>query len=337
MTARPVTRYAWNGNAALAYQVDGDGPIDIVLQIGFASQLDLNWESPRRASFMRGLAGHGRLIVSERRGMGLSERYAPADIPPLEITADDMIAVLDAAGSERAVIMTTGGAGFTATYLAAAHPNRVAGIVLFGFSPMFAGFSPTFAELPDATWAWSDPAWDEVVGHFLNDWGRTAFVDYLGVDYLDAAEPDSFVRWCAASAAPGGAAHEVRHWAVTRGLLSRFRGTEMDTAGDGFFCTFDGPARAVRCAQAIAAAMRPLGIEVRAGVHTGEVEMIAGKAGGIAASIGARVASKAGPSEVLVSSTVKDLVAGSGLGFEDTGEHELKGVPDRWRLYRVVS
>ena len=128
-----------------------------------------------------------------------------------------------------------------------------------------------------------------------------------------------------------------RHHGVVRAMLGRYRGAEIDTAGDGFFATFDGPARAVRCAQAIVEAVRPLGIEVRAGVHTGEVETIDGKVGGIAVAIGARVGALAGPSEVLVSQTVKDLVAGSGLTFEDAGEHELKGVPDRWHLYRVVS
>jgi class 3 adenylate cyclase len=127
------------------------------------------------------------------------------------------------------------------------------------------------------------------------------------------------------------------HHRRVRGQLARFRGTEVDTAGDGFFATFDGPARAVRCAVAIVEAVAPLGIEVRAGVHTGEVEMIDGKAGGLAVVIGARVGALAGASEVLVSQTVKDLVAGSGLSFDDAGEHELKGVPDRWRLYRVAG
>jgi class 3 adenylate cyclase len=111
----------------------------------------------------------------------------------------------------------------------------------------------------------------------------------------------------------------------------------MDTAGDGFLATFEGPARAVRCALAVGRAVRELGIEVRAGVHTGEVELATDDVRGIAVHIGARVAALAGPSEVLVSRTVKDLVAGSGLAFEDAGEHELKGVPDRWHLYRVVS
>jgi len=127
------------------------------------------------------------------------------------------------------------------------------------------------------------------------------------------------------------------HHSRVRALLGRYRGTEVDTAGDGFFATFDGPARAVRCAQAVVEAVRELGLEVRVGVHTGEVETIDDKVGGIAVAIGARVASKAAPSEVVVSQTVKDLVAGSGLAFEDAGEHELKGVPDRWRLYRVVN
>jgi class 3 adenylate cyclase len=128
-----------------------------------------------------------------------------------------------------------------------------------------------------------------------------------------------------------------KHHATVRALLTRFRGLEVDTAGDGFFATFDGPARAVRCAQAIVEAVRRLGLEIRAGVHTGEVQMIARKAGGLGVVIGARVGALAAASEVLATSTVKDLTAGSGLLFEDVGEHELKGVPDPWRLYRVVN
>jgi class 3 adenylate cyclase len=126
-----------------------------------------------------------------------------------------------------------------------------------------------------------------------------------------------------------------RHHAAVRALLARFRGREVDTAGDGFFATFDGPGRAVRCAAEIVRAVATLGIEVRAGLHTGEVETIDGKIGGLAVNIGARVCGLAGASEVLVSQTVKDLVAGSGVVFEDRGEHELKGIPDRWRLYAI--
>ena len=128
-----------------------------------------------------------------------------------------------------------------------------------------------------------------------------------------------------------------QHHARVRALLARYRGHEVDTAGDGFFATFDGPGRAVRCAQAIVRSVGTLGIEVRAGVHTGEVETIDGKAGGLAVVIGARIGGLAEASEVLGSQTVRDLTAGSGIAFEDAGEHELKGVPDRWRVYRAVD
>jgi class 3 adenylate cyclase len=128
-----------------------------------------------------------------------------------------------------------------------------------------------------------------------------------------------------------------RHHAVVRAMLGRYRGREVDTAGDGFFATFDGPARAIRCACAITEAMHSVGLEVRAGLHTGEIETVGGDVRGVTVHIGARVAALAGPSEVLVSQTVKDLVVGSGLVFDDAGEHELKGIPDRWRLYRVVD
>jgi class 3 adenylate cyclase len=128
-----------------------------------------------------------------------------------------------------------------------------------------------------------------------------------------------------------------RHHAIVREALKRWRGVEIDTAGDGFYATFDGPARAVRCALDIAQSVRELDVEIRAGVHTGECELVDGKPTGLSVSIGARVAAEGGPSEILVSQTVRDLVAGSGLVFEDAGDRELKGVPGRWRLYRVVS
>jgi len=129
----------------------------------------------------------------------------------------------------------------------------------------------------------------------------------------------------------------AKHDQVVRSQIARYRGREIKTMGDGFLATFDGPARAVRCASAITAAMASLGLEIRAGLHTGEVELDGDDVAGIGVAIGARVAAASRPSEVLVSQTVKDLVAGSGLTFEDRGEHELKGVPDRWRLYRVAS
>jgi class 3 adenylate cyclase/pimeloyl-ACP methyl ester carboxylesterase len=128
-----------------------------------------------------------------------------------------------------------------------------------------------------------------------------------------------------------------RHHAIVRDAIARYGGDEQDTAGDGFYARFQGPARAIRCATEITAALHDLGIEVRAGIHTGECEVVDGKCSGLSVSIGARVMSMAGPSEVLISQTVKDLVAGSGLTFEEAGEHELKGVPDHWRLYRVTG
>jgi class 3 adenylate cyclase len=127
-----------------------------------------------------------------------------------------------------------------------------------------------------------------------------------------------------------------RHKSTVRALLGRYRGTEMDTAGDGFFATFDGPARAICCAQAIVQAVGALGIEVRAGLHTGEIQLVHGKAQGIAVNIAARVCAKAGPSDVLVSHTVTDLVAGSGITFDDAGEHQLKGLDGSWRLNRAL-
>ena len=129
----------------------------------------------------------------------------------------------------------------------------------------------------------------------------------------------------------------ARHHAVVRGLLARHRGEELDTAGDGFFAAFDGPGRAIEAACAIRDEVRSLGLEIRAGLHTGECERVDGKLGGIAVSIGARISAAASPGDVLVSGTVKDLVAGSGVGFDERGEHELKGVPGTWRLYAVVD
>jgi class 3 adenylate cyclase len=128
-----------------------------------------------------------------------------------------------------------------------------------------------------------------------------------------------------------------RHHATVRATLERWRGVETDTAGDGFYATFDGPARAIRCALETVERVRELGIQIRAGIHTGECQLVDGKAAGIAVTTGARISALAGPSEVWISQTVKDLVAGSGFAFEGAGEHELKGVPDRWRLYRVVA
>jgi class 3 adenylate cyclase len=175
------------------------------------------------------------------------------------------------------------------------------------------------------------------IGRFL----RTIHAEEVELDrYLATVLFTDIVGSTAIASEGGDAAWRAlveRHHHLVRGALARYRGNEMDTAGDGFFATFDGPARAVRCATAITRGVQELGIDIRAGIHTGEMQTIDGKAGGIAVTIGSRIMAKAGASEVLVSQTVKDLTAGSGLVFQDAGEHELKGVPDRWHLYRVVA
>lgn len=191
-------------------------------------------------------------------------------------------------------------------------------------------------ELPGAAHAWDvDDALTSEVGRFL----ATIHEEEVELDrFLATVLFTDIVDSTALASAQGDTAWRQlleHHHRIVRGQLARYRGAEMDTAGDGFFATFDGPARAVRCALAVVAGVRELGIEIRTGVHTGEMQMIDGKGGGIAVTLGARIAALAGPSEVLVSPTVRDLVAGSGLAFEDRGEHELKGVPDRWHLYRV--
>ncbi len=444
----PETRYAWNGDVALAYQVFGAGATDLVYMQGFASHVDLNWESPSLARFLRGLGELARVIHTDRRGFGCSDRFSPGDVAPLEVQVDDLVEVMDAVGSERAVIFGSFDTGLAAMLFAAAYPGRAAGLVL---CDPFA----TYCATEETPWMYSETQWEEINEETRRSWGtpgweREGFTD-------DREFLDWFVPWARASVAPGALVAEGRafyrtdvrailpsihvptlvvgigdgegwtapvvrnapfiagriagarfieppvgngawqHWygrapaildgvrklladideeqasfdrvlatvvftdivdstataaelgdrrwrdlverhhATVRSLLGRYRGVEVDTAGDGFFATFDGPARAVRCTRAIVDAMRPLGIEVRTGVHTGEVETIDGKAGGIAVAIGARIGAKAGASEVWVSSTVKDLVVGSGLAFEDAGEHELKGVPDRWHLYAVAT
>jgi class 3 adenylate cyclase len=195
-------------------------------------------------------------------------------------------------------------------------------------------------ELPGSNHAWVAPDQDEVLDHierFIKDLrDEEAELDRVLATVLFTDIVGSTER--AADLGDRGWREVVeRHHGAVRALLGRYRGREVDTSGDGFFATFDGPARAVRCAQAVVTSVRDLHLEVRAGIHTGEVETIGGKVGGIAVHVGARVAALAGPSEVLVSSTVRDLVTGSGLAFESAGEHELKGVPDRWRLYRVLG
>ena len=440
----PRTRYAWNGDIALAYQVLAEGPIDLVYLQGYVSNVDLNWEHPALSRFLRELARLGRLIVTDRRGLGCSERFTPADTPPIEALMGDLEAVLDAVGSTRAVIFATGDCGFIASLFAATYPGRVAALVLFGSAS-------TWLRNDELPWGWTEQRLQEETvwlrahlgdGEWMRQAAPTLFsntrelawagryerlsvtpgavvaealrfartdirgilptvqtptlvLHRVGDPYEDIRsgrdlaarihgakllelEGSDHLAWAGDQQAVIQAITEFlagvhreeadlervlatvlftdivgstekaaflgdRNWAellqrhhqIVRGLLARYKGNEISTAGDGFFATFDGPARAVRCALATLDAVASLGIEVRAGVHTGEVETINGQPGGLAVNIGARIGALAEPSTLPASSTVKDLTAGSGLQFEDRGERQLKGVPGSWHIYAV--
>jgi class 3 adenylate cyclase/pimeloyl-ACP methyl ester carboxylesterase len=445
MTRRPETRYAWNGDVALAMQVFGSGPVDLVYLQGYVSHVDMNWESPDLARFLRGLGERARVIHTDRRGWGCSDRFSPGDVAPLEVQVDDLVAVMNEAGSERAVLFGSSETALTAMLFAALNPERTSGLVLVD---AFVTFSAT----DETPWMYSEAQWEEVCDEVRRGWGRPGWDRFR-----DDREDEWFTRLARGAVAPGALVAETRaffradvrpvlssiqaptvvvtttagvaadspengrliasrvrgarllemapspneigtmHWygrapaildavgeliasirdeqasfdrvlatvlftdivdstataatmgdakwkaliadhdRIARGVVARFRGTFVRGTGDGLLATFDGPARGVRCAQALAEAMAPLGLEIRAGLHTGEVEHGGSDLAGIAVHIGARVGAMAGPGEVWVSSTVKDLTAGSGLTFEDRGEHELKGVPDRWHLYRVTG
>jgi pimeloyl-ACP methyl ester carboxylesterase len=151
---RPETRYAWNGDTSLAYQVVGDGPLDLVYLQGYLSNVELNWEHPGFARFARGLSGFSRLIVTDRRGLGCSERFTPADIPPIEALVDDLVSVLDAAGSERPVIFATGDCGYIAMPFAATHPDRIAALILHATWP-------TWRKSEEFPWGWDEEDLEE--------------------------------------------------------------------------------------------------------------------------------------------------------------------------------
>ena len=453
MTDIPDTRFAWNGDVALAYQTFGSGEHDLLYLPGVISNVDVMWEWPPYARFLRRLGSFARVVVMDRRGYGCSERFSPDALVPLEVIVDDVVAVLDDAGVERVSVFAYEDGSTLAALLAASRPERVDHLVLQ--DPM-----ASWTRNDELPWEWTRERWEEHIEMFHRTWGVLS-ADRLSEQqqwWMERGKPQGIdepeVRWWArmerATMGPGamvaetrkfmeidiravlptihvptlvihrsgnmeydprtprfvadhieGARYEEvesgpdgipwadgwealtdeieefvagtrrgpepnrvlttvlftdivgstgrvaergdaawhqlleRHHRVVRDELSKFGGVEQDTAGDGFFAAFDGPARAVRCGQAISEAVRSLGLEVRIGLHTGECELVDGKVSGIAAITGARVMAQGGPSEILVSRTVKDLVAGSGLSFEDAGEHELKGVPDRWRLYRV--
>jgi class 3 adenylate cyclase len=432
----PEIRYAWSGDVAVAYQVVGNGALDVILVPDWVSNLVWAWQSPRWRTFYERLASSFRLILFDKRGTGVSDR--PRFFPDLETRMDDMRAVLEAVGSERAAVVASHEGCWMASLFAATYPEATHSLALYhpwlGRSdPRIKGVVET--SLKDFHWGTDEDAdellraqsptlaADDEFRAWFRNWLRlgaspagafefnrmTAEVDfrdvypairvptlvlyreyrpdaaaiygdvarlipdarlvglpgddYMGV-FLDepAREVETFVRGLRPRPEPetmlvtvlftdvvGSTTHLAemgdaawrdlaeRHHELVRRLLDRFRGREVDTAGDGFFASFDGPARAIRCARAICDEVRRLGIEVRAGVHTGECQLVDGKPAGFAVSVGARVSALATSGEVLVSSTVKDLVAGSGFDFEERGEHELKGVPGTWRLYAVAD
>ncbi len=431
---QPDIHYARSGGTAIAYQVVGEGDTDLVWVHDFVSNLVYGWESPHMRSFYERLARSFRLILFDKRGVGLSD-YG-GQLPTFETRMEDMRTVLDAVGSENAVLLGSHDGCSMAILYAATYPERTRALVLFHpfmrlsdedreeslaslprlrddwgtqeYSDwLLSVIAPTlFANEADRRWFanWLRVGASPQVAYALNrGWMESDIRDvtpavrvptlvlYRQSPYqqysLDTAalipgaqalrvsgsdewgiflspeipeEVERFVAGEEASVVPdtvlatllftdivGSTEHAAeigdrewrelleRHHALVRREIGRFRGEERDTAGDGFFATFDGPARAIRCAQAVVVGVRELGLKLRAGVHTGECELHDAKVAGIAVSIGARVAALAGPGEVLVSQTVKDLVAGSGLEFDERGTHTLKGVPGDWRIYAV--
>jgi class 3 adenylate cyclase len=438
-------QYARSGDVFVAYQVVGEGPIDVLVIMEGFIPIDTMDHEPRLARSMRRLASFARVMRFDRRGIGLSDPVSPNDPPTLEQWIADALAVMDAAGSREAVVLASAEMSPAGLLLAAAHPERVRALVLVN------GFARTIADesypagLPRETFetmleSGTDLATGELTYEDVRPWAPSAAGDpefrrwwqdagrrgaspatarallrvalesdvrallptlhtpalvmnfvgdmwFEGGKYLAAALPDAqFVAlpgndnyWWAADGADVAldeieefltgvrsgpsvdralatvlftdivASTETssalgdrrwrdlldRHDAAVRRQLARFRGREIKATGDGFLATFDGPARAVECACAIRDAAHQLGMEVRAGVHTGEIELRGDDIGGIAVHIAARVAALAHNGTVWASRTVPDLVVGSGLEFEDRGEHELKGVPGKWRLYEV--
>jgi pimeloyl-ACP methyl ester carboxylesterase/class 3 adenylate cyclase len=432
----PQTRYARSGDVHIAYQIVGNGAIDLVLVPGFVSHVEGWWEEPSCVRFFDRLASFTRLILFDKRGTGLSDRVA--EVPTLEQRMDDLRAVMEDARSERAAVLGISEGGAMSTLFAATYPERTSALVLYGTFAEFRSWVPSPADLDhflraiDETWGTGSslPHFAPSAAHderFRHWWARherlgaspgaamalmrmnseidvrhvlptihvptlvlhrtgdvtvnveagryqgaqipgAKYVELPGVDHIpfvgdsdsvldeieafltgvrSAPEADRVLATVLFTDIVGSTELASRfgdrrwrdlleaHHGLVRRELARFRGREVDTAGDGFLATFDGPARAIRCAGAISDAVRPLGIKVRAGVHTGECEVIGEKVGGIAVHTGARVASIAGPDEVWISSTVKDLVAGSGLRFTDRGVHSLKGIPGEWRLFAL--
>jgi class 3 adenylate cyclase len=440
---RPETHYVAVGDADVAYQVLGDGPVDLLYCHGIGSHVEQVWDFPPMAEFFSGLASFSRLIMFDRRGTGASDALPSGATSTWEDWAEDIGAVLGAAGSTEAAIFARSDGGPMAVFYAASHPERVTGLILYNTTARYlaavgyqigysndaicsmldamrtswgspdyvAGSNPSIAadaryledvarlqrssvtprsaaaqyaylleridvrgllplvQAPTLVISWREnPILSGEHGRYLADHIDGArFLDLpdIGI-YPSATSPvllDEIGEFLTGQRLPVGVErvlttvlftdivdstrqaaalgdHRWRtllasHHEAVRSLLRQFRGVEIDTAGDGFFATFDGPARAIRCTQAIIEAVETLGLRLRAGLHTGEVELHDGQVSGLAVHIGARVSAAAGAGQILVTRTVTELVVGSGITFEDRGEHELKGVPGMWQLFSV--
>ena len=439
----PQTKYARSGDLSIAYQVVGDGPIDLVHIPGIVSHVDLAWENPGYRRFMDRLSSFARVIVYDKRGMGLSDPVAQP--PSVEERIDDTRAVMDAVGVEHAAVFGCSEGALLAAFFAATYPERVSHAILYG---SFARLQP---DPPDYPWGFGDAMVEELTESIREAWGEGILLTFVAPSLLAdqrartwwgryerastsprltltmaAANLDLDIRGVlpsvraptlvlhrtsdflpieggqyVADRIPGAVFVELRgddHWpwlndpdevcdhveefltgtrqaresdrvlatvlftdivgstqraaelgdsrwrtvldaheSVMRAEIERHRGQEVKMTGDGFLAVFDGPARAIRCARAAVDQLQDVGIDIRTGIHTGECERRNGDLGGIAVHIGARVMGSAGPGEILVSSTVKDLTVGSDIEFEDRGTHALKGVPGEWRLYAVAT
>ena len=445
MSDIPKTRYAKSSGINIAYQVIGQARLDLVYVPGWLSNVEMMWENPMLARFLRRLASFSRLIVFDKRGTGLSDRVA--ELPTLEQRMDDVRAVMDAVGSARAALFGHSEGACMCMLFAATYPERTVALITYGaFAKRHRSedypWAPTLDErlrgAEELERNWGEPKVADLAYYAPSVADDASFQEWLDTYFRQSASPKAAAdflrmnsytdvrevlpsvrvptlvlqaagdrdvqaeegRYIASRIAgaryvefPSGdhffwASHQdeilaeiqglltgVRpppehdrilatvlftdivegtkkaaalgdrrwrdllesHHALVRAQITRYRGLEQDTAGDGFYAAFDGPARAVRCAFAIRDDIRRLGLEIRAGVHTGECESVGGKLGGIAAIIGARVKDLAGAGEVLATSTVRDLVSGSGLTFAERGAQELKGVPGEWRLFSVTG
>ena len=439
------TQYAKKGDAHIAYQIVGDGPLDIVLVSTWFSHVEARWELPGYVHYLRRLSSFSRLVSFDKYGIGLSDPIPAKELPPLEDWMDDVSAVMDAVGLERAAIVGAGEASPMAELFAATYPERTTALVLlnatarisaapsyeigappevregmvsmteqtWGRGDLIAAINPSLAGDSAALDAWgrflrlsASPATAAAVmrmlfeldvrdvlpaisvptlvvhrednpivtveqGRYVADHIEGArFVAVPGADYgLALGDVDVLIDEVEEFLTGSRPAHPTdrvlatvlftdivdstpraaelgdarwrevleRHDELARAEVARFGGAIADFTGDGLLASFDGPARAVRCAFALRDRMRTLGLEIRSGLHTGEVERRGENMAGIGVHIAARVVALGGAGEVLVSRTVRDLVTGSGLTFVERGTHTLKGVPDQWEILEAIE